>query len=168
LPRRIGEKIKSELSGIAFLLGSEGDPSHYHCRLFDSDSGDHKINFIQGVLYICQFYTNHQDLHILVCRKFSGTPFYNQLKEFIRMEEYLTVSELAARIKYSPQTLYNFIYSKKFVLGIHYIKPTGKKILFIWSAIERWLNSSGISDDNCQDNIVETSINEKTQNLINI
>jgi hypothetical protein len=78
------------------------------------------------------------------------------------MEEYLTVSELSARIKYSKQTLYYFIHTKKFILGVHYLKPTGKKILFIWSTVERWLSSSG-ADDN-QNNIVKTLRNKKPQN----
>ena len=82
------------------------------------------------------------------------------------MEEYLTVSELAARIKYSTQTIYNFIYTKKFVLGIHYFKPTKKKILFVWSAVEKWLSSTD-TDDN-QENIVGTLNNKKSGNLINI
>ena len=56
-------------------------------------------------------------------------------------QEFLTVSELAQRIKYSPQTLYNMISSKKFVKGQHYIKPSRRKILFIWSGILVWLES---------------------------
>lgn len=82
------------------------------------------------------------------------------------MEEYLTVSELAARIKYSNQTIYNFIYTKKFVLGVHYFKPTKKKILFVWSAVEKWLSSTGMEDNH--DNIAKISSNRKSENLINI
>lgn len=82
------------------------------------------------------------------------------------MEEYLTISELAARIKYSPQTLYNFIYSKKFVLGVHYLKPTKKKILFVWTAVEKWLSGSGVDDD--QEELLEKTKTNKPNNLINI
>jgi predicted DNA-binding transcriptional regulator AlpA len=55
------------------------------------------------------------------------------------MEEYLTVSELSARIKFSKQTLYNLIHKGTFTLGQHYLKPTPKKVLFRWSAIQKWI-----------------------------
>ena len=55
------------------------------------------------------------------------------------MEEYLTIDELSERIKFSKQSLYNFIYKGTFVLGKHYLKPTRKKILFKWSEILIWL-----------------------------
>ena len=58
------------------------------------------------------------------------------------MEEYLTVQELGERIKFSKQSVYNLIYKKKFILGVHYLKPTPKKILFVWSQIEKWLYRS--------------------------
>jgi predicted DNA-binding transcriptional regulator AlpA len=69
------------------------------------------------------------------------------------MEEYLTVKELSNRIKFSRQTLYNFICDKTFELNKHYVKPTPKKILFKWSEIKKWLeqpaeiNDKAISDD---------------------
>ena len=55
------------------------------------------------------------------------------------MEEYLTVKELSGRIKFSRQSLYNLIHRGTFILGIHYLKPTPKKVLFKWSEIEKWL-----------------------------
>ena len=58
------------------------------------------------------------------------------------MEEYLTVQEIGKRIKFSKQSIYNLIYMKKFILGVHYLKPTPKKILFVWSEIEKWLRQS--------------------------
>ena len=58
------------------------------------------------------------------------------------MEEYLTVQELGERIKFSKQSIYNLIYKKKFTLGVHYLKPTPKKILFVWSQVEKWLRQS--------------------------
>lgn len=79
------------------------------------------------------------------------------------MEEYLTVSELSARIKYSPQTIYNFIYNRKFILGVHYLKPTKKKILFVWSAVQQWLYGSAVNVD--QQELLETN---KPNNLIKI
>ena len=58
------------------------------------------------------------------------------------MEEYLTVQELGERIKFSKQSIYNLIYKKKFILGVHYLKPTPKKILFVWSEVEKWLRQT--------------------------
>ena len=58
------------------------------------------------------------------------------------MEDYLTVDELSAKIKYSKQSLYNLIYKKIFVLGKHYFKPTPKKILFKWSEIQAWIEGT--------------------------
>ena len=58
------------------------------------------------------------------------------------MEEYLTVKELSDRIKFSKQTLYNFINKKTFDLNKHYVKPTPKKILFKWSEIKKWIGAA--------------------------
>lgn len=60
------------------------------------------------------------------------------------MEEYLTTKELAARIKYREQTLYNLVHRGTLVQGEHYIKPTPKKLLFRWSAIKDWLGEKPI------------------------
>jgi len=43
------------------------------------------------------------------------------------MEEYLTVDELSARIKFSKQSLYNLIHKGILVLGKHYLKPTPRR-----------------------------------------
>jgi len=55
------------------------------------------------------------------------------------MEEYLTTNELSQRIKMKPGSIRNLINNGKLVLNIHYVKPTPRKLLFIWSAIEAWL-----------------------------
>ena len=55
------------------------------------------------------------------------------------MEEYLSVKELSRRIKMPPGTIRNLIWKKEFLEGIHYVKPTPRKILFVWSAVEEWL-----------------------------
>jgi hypothetical protein len=56
-------------------------------------------------------------------------------------DEYLTLAELCARIKYARQTIYNLIHEKKLIIGKHYLKPTPKKILFKWSAIKDWMET---------------------------
>ena len=63
------------------------------------------------------------------------------------MEEYLTVTELSAKIKFSKQTLYNLIYKGTFVIGKHYLKPSPKKILFKWSEIHNWMKDPLCSHD---------------------
>ena len=72
------------------------------------------------------------------------------------MDEYLTVEELSKKIKYSKRTLYNYINLNKFIKGVHYIKPSRKKILFIWPAIKEWLG-----DTTCLSN--PTALNESPQ-----
>ena len=56
------------------------------------------------------------------------------------MEEYLTTNELSARIKLTPGTIRNLVHKKTFVENTHYVKPTARKLLFLWSAIEEWLH----------------------------
>ena len=58
------------------------------------------------------------------------------------MEEYLTIDELCGRIKFQRQTIYNLIHRKIFVPGKHFLKPSPKKILFRWSAIQAWIGES--------------------------
>ncbi|MHB8790187.1 MAG: hypothetical protein ACYDBT_09930 [Desulfobulbaceae bacterium] len=54
-------------------------------------------------------------------------------------EEYLTIGELSAKIKYSKQSIYNLIHNGVLILGTHYFKPTPKKLLFSWDAIRLWI-----------------------------
>ena len=53
-------------------------------------------------------------------------------------QTYLTTDELAARIKYDARTIRNRLKDAVLFEGVHYIRPFGgRKILFIWEAIER-------------------------------
>ncbi len=54
-------------------------------------------------------------------------------------DEFLTVKELSERIKFSRQNIYNRISKKEFILNKHYLKPSPKKILFIWKPVKGWL-----------------------------
>ena len=56
------------------------------------------------------------------------------------MEEYLTTTELSKRIKMAPGTIRNLVWRNEVEENIHYIKPTPKKLLFIWSRVEKWLH----------------------------
>lgn len=51
---------------------------------------------------------------------------------------YLTTTELAARIKYNPRTIREELKDSVLLEGKHYVRPFGgRKLLFIWEAIER-------------------------------
>jgi hypothetical protein len=65
------------------------------------------------------------------------------------MEEYLTTSELSHRIKMTPGTIRNLVWRKEFRENVHYLKPTPRKLLFMWSGVQKWLHrdSSGQLSD---------------------
>ena len=51
---------------------------------------------------------------------------------------YLTTSELSKLIKYNHRTIREQLKDRVLLEGIHYIRPFGgRKILFIWEAIQR-------------------------------
>ena len=58
------------------------------------------------------------------------------------MEEYLTTIELSSRIKMTPGTIRNLVWKKSFLEGVHYVKPTGRKLLFVWSGCQAWLHGA--------------------------
>lgn len=50
---------------------------------------------------------------------------------------YLTTEELSERIKYDPRTIRQRLKDSVLLEGTHYIRPFGgRKILYIWEAIE--------------------------------
>ena len=55
------------------------------------------------------------------------------------MDEFLTTEELSARIKMAPGTIRNLVWKKVLKQNVHYVKPTSRKLLFIWSSVEDWL-----------------------------
>ncbi len=57
---------------------------------------------------------------------------------------YLTTAELARVIKYDPRTIREQLKDRVLLEGIHYIRPFGgRKILYIWEAIQRDLALPG-------------------------
>jgi hypothetical protein len=51
---------------------------------------------------------------------------------------YLTTEALSERIHYNPRTIRDQLKDSVLLEGVHYIRPFGgRKILFIWEAIER-------------------------------
>jgi len=56
------------------------------------------------------------------------------------VEEYLTTTELSKRIKMKPGTIRNLVWKGDLKINTHYFKPTPRKLLFIWSTVEKWLH----------------------------
>ncbi len=57
-------------------------------------------------------------------------------------QTYLTTEELSNRIKYDPRTIRDRLKDSVLLEGVHYIRPFGgRKILFIWEAIEQDMGS---------------------------
>ena len=54
-------------------------------------------------------------------------------------EEFLTTKELSTRIKMAVGTIRNLVSQGQLVQGVHYIKPTPRKILFLWSSVQSWM-----------------------------
>ena len=57
-------------------------------------------------------------------------------------EEYLTIEELAARLKVKPKTIKNKMASGIFRRGVHFFAPRGLGPRFKWSAVVAWLEES--------------------------
>lgn len=52
--------------------------------------------------------------------------------------DFLTTEELSARIKYDARTIRERLKDSVLIEGVHYFRPFGgRKILYIWDAIER-------------------------------
>ena len=56
-------------------------------------------------------------------------------------DEYLTISEVAARLKVKPKTVRNKMASGVFRKGVHYIRPKGFGTRFKWGAVVALLES---------------------------
>lgn len=56
---------------------------------------------------------------------------------------YLTTEALAERIHYHPRTIRTRLKDSVLLEGVHYVRPFGgRKILFIWEAVEAAMNES--------------------------
>jgi hypothetical protein len=58
------------------------------------------------------------------------------------VEEYLSIPELADRLKFSPKTIQNKMAAGIFKRGVHYFRPQGTAPRFKWSAIVAWLEEA--------------------------
>ena len=62
------------------------------------------------------------------------------------MQTYITTEELASRIHYDVRTIRDRLKDSVLLEGTHYIRPFGgRKLLFLWEAIERDIGNSSIS-----------------------
>jgi hypothetical protein len=61
-------------------------------------------------------------------------------------QEYLTTEELSARIKYDARTIRERLKDSVLLEGVHYFRPFGgRKILYVWEAVERDMASKSES-----------------------
>ena len=59
--------------------------------------------------------------------------------------ELLTTDELSARIKYDVRTIRERLNDSVLIEGIHYFRPFGgRKILYIWEAIQKDMRGSSV------------------------
>ena len=56
------------------------------------------------------------------------------------MDVYYTTKQLSKKIHMAEGTIRNLVCQGTFQKGIHYIKPTPRKLLFKAVAIDKWLN----------------------------
>ena len=57
-------------------------------------------------------------------------------------EEYLTIAELATRLKIKPKTIKNKMAAGIFRKGVHFFSPQGLGPRFKWSAVVAWLEET--------------------------
>jgi hypothetical protein len=55
------------------------------------------------------------------------------------VEEYLTITEVASRLRLSPKTVRTKMTSGVFQKGVHYFRRRGLGPRFKWSAVVKWL-----------------------------
>lgn len=54
-------------------------------------------------------------------------------------DEYLTIADVAARLRVSPKRVRNLMAAKVFVQGQHFFRPRGMGPRFRWSRVVAWL-----------------------------
>ena len=62
-------------------------------------------------------------------------------------EEYLTIEDVAKRLRLSPKTVRNKMADGTFKRGIHYFSPHGLSPRFKWNAVKAWLESDQPKSD---------------------
>ena len=67
-------------------------------------------------------------------------------------EEYLTIGEVADRLKVKPKSIRNKMASGIFMRGVHYFSPKGIAPRFKWSAVVSWLEAGEQEQAKATDN----------------
>ena len=70
---------------------------------------------------------------------------HNPLKkdqQLFTPEEYLTITEVAARLKLKPKSIKNKMAAGILKKGVHYFRPQGLGPRFKWSSVVVWLEQS--------------------------
>jgi hypothetical protein len=75
-------------------------------------------------------------------RRTSEGKIYEDESGYLVVEEYLTISEVATRLKIAPKTIKNKMAAGIFQKGVHYFSPQGLGPRFKWSAVVAWLEQS--------------------------
>jgi hypothetical protein len=89
-------------------------------------------------------------------------------------EEYLTTAELSQRIKMAPGTIRNLVWKGELKENVHFLKPTPRKLLFVWRAVEAWLHGKPASCSPQPAEIMEgaqdhaSAYRNRSKSLINI
>jgi predicted DNA-binding transcriptional regulator AlpA len=83
-------------------------------------------------------------------------------------EKYLTTEEVHSRYKYSMQSIYNLIYKGVFRKGVHYEKPSSKKLLFRESAIEAWIREYESNYNDNADDINTNATQFEKKNVVRL
>jgi len=68
-------------------------------------------------------------------------------KEKIMNTTYLTTAELSQRIKYDSRYINNVLKDSVFLEGVHFIRPFGRKVLYLWEIIEADMTNSSNTQD---------------------
>jgi hypothetical protein len=55
----------------------------------------------------------------------------------------------------APGTIRNLVWKKVFIENVHYVKPSARKLLFVWSGVKQWLHG-------------QSTISTTRESLINI
>src|SRR5215813_3954914 len=64
-------------------------------------------------------------------------------------DEYLTIAEVAARLKVTPKTVRNKMAAGEFRRGVHYFRRKGLSARFKWGAVVAWVEeeATGTPDE---------------------
>jgi hypothetical protein len=84
---------------------------------------------------------------------FDDEPILGCLHGNTAPEQYLTIEELAERLKLSPKTIRNKMTTGVLMKGTHYFSPRGLGPRFKWSAVEKWIEESTDTEEQSSEDI---------------